>query len=98
MDEIIQVLGLGYRNIGQYELAELKKNDAFLSNLGLLFCVYMYEEKGVNFSASHGFWNFAVKCCFSRDAEVKSGEYQFDELFRLDERRISRASDLYLVV
>jgi hypothetical protein len=89
LDEIIQILGLDYRNIGQYELAELKKNDAFLSNLGLLFCVYMYEEKGVNFSASHEFWDFATVKCFSREAGDKSGECQFDELFRLDERQFN---------
>ncbi|MDD4401450.1 MAG: hypothetical protein PHI24_06105 [Desulfitobacteriaceae bacterium] len=42
--EIIQVLDLDYRTIGQSKLAILNQSDAFLRNLGLLFCVYMYEE------------------------------------------------------
>ncbi len=87
LDEIIQVLGLDYRNIGQSEFAVLNQSDAFLSNLGLLFCVYMYEEKRVNFSASREFWDLAVKCCFCRDAGDGGGECQHDKLFRLDERK-----------
>lgn len=86
LDEIIQVLGLDYRTIGQSKLAILNQSDAFLRNLGLLFCVYMYEEKQVNFSASHEFWDFATKRCFCHDARDGDGECQYDNLFRLDEQ------------
>jgi hypothetical protein len=87
LDDIIQIMKLDYRHIGRDQLASLNKNELFFRNLGLLFKIYMFEEKSVNFTAGYEFWNFAVYHCFS-DAQIgkEIDEYQFNDIFRFDEQ------------